>query len=906
MKHAIPITFLPKRNLVNFFLPFFWCILVSSSCKSQNPYFEEIPHENYLWSSFVTSSYQDKKGFLWFGTGSGCHRFDGYEVKSFQPNKNSPNSLSHPVVWSITGEGDNIWIGTENGLNCLHVPTEKFTRYFYDAQDTNSISSNSIETVFVSKKSELWVGTKNGWNRKRPGANGFTRLFFDEKKPKESRGILEDKMGIIWLSAADSLFKYNPKSNEIIAYGLPGAELPESPEKNLIRVLFEDSFGSLWIGTDQNGLYCLNKKTGLITNHLFYQPKNEGSLGNNRISALEEDDQGFLWIGTYGGGLHFLNLNTGKLIRCIGSKKTIFYATVIRTILKDSAGNLWLGTEYEGFWVVKRHRKPFRNFKATESGFNTTKITGFSEGLNGKIWIASYSGVHLFDPQTESFIHIFDNAKPEEPSTIKNIFQIQRDKNEGLWVATDKALYHMNKNGEFTSIFEGSGGNNPCGSWLTAFLIDDTDQIWIGSQQGLCRYSLSEKKFQSYLLAHEPKNFNSNNSISSISKDRSKRLWICTKGGINLYIPSTDTFQYFPYEKQVHGIHEDNNGNLWLSAYQQFCTIDIENKIIRPFNGLGEKILFPLGVLSDDDGYIWFVVYEGVYRFNPLNGRYVFYNVNDGLGNGKIMAGLFYQPSDKKLFFGGIDWFSWFNPKEILQNDFIPSIQLVDFQLSNKSVPIKGSSSDTLGFKSPLTYNISYTNEIILTYKQNNFSFSFAALDYTASEKNQYRYRLIGYDQQWVYTNSGHRIATFTNLDPGRYTFEVQGSNNDGKWNFNNPATVTITIRPPWWKTWWASCLWGGLVIAILSFIRRYEIRRQITKTEARRLKELDTAKSRLYTNISHEFRTPLTVILGLLDNLTGKVYESGKESLKVIKRNAHQLLHLVNQMLDLARLDSS
>ena len=889
--------------IISFLLFFFQAI---QHCEAQfpDPHFELISVSNALPLGFVTSSCQDEQGYLWIGTSGGLFRYDGYELLHYDYKEGKPNKLSNAIVWDVESDGEYLWISTENGLNRLHMPTDSITHFFQNAKGEQLLSSDHVETVFFTKKRDMWVGTGNGWNLKRQGDERFTRYFFDENYSRGCRGAWEDEHGNVWLSAADSLYKLDANATVVAAFGLPTIGQPGSPAKDLIRNLFEDSMGRLWIGTDQSGLFLFDPKAEKFLKRFHYQAGNPNSLAYNRISALEESD-GYLWIGTYGGGLHYMDLQTFGIRRCLSEESSGLKANVVRSIFKDRTGNLWLGTEFEGFWVVKKYGTPFHIFKLSDHGFRAMKIAGMAESADGMMWMVASDGLHRFDPKRQTFKHFFFPPAESGGFPIKNIHGLSEDEKGVLWIGTSDDLFRWDGGAGFEPFLKTNGGRGYCQGWITSFLIDKDDHIWIGSMEGLCRYDPEKKQFQSYELPSNPNGYNNNNSVTNIKSDRSGRLWVCTKSGINLFQPDKGTFRFFPTNKGVLQVYEDISGRIWVFYTLTIGNLDLDSGKIEPPDLPGLENITPSAVIAEVDKFIWFLDFLGIYRYDSNKGELSLFNAENGLKEGELLHESFLQTRDGTVFIHSFNWFAYFHPKDVNPNRYVPSTVLTDIRILNRPVALGNTAGDTLAFPSPLEKRLNYMKHLELKHWQNDLTVSFSSLDFTAPENNQYRYRLLGYDTAWVSKDASQRFATFTNLDPGKYTFEVGGSNSDGRWSAEAAATLSIVILPPWWATWWARLVFAGLVLLILLGIRKYELRRQHTKAEAKRFAELDAAKSKFYTNITHEFRTPLTIILGVSEQLKAQASEGMKPGLEMVKRNGRQLLGLITQLLDLSKLES-
>ena len=415
------------------------------------------------------------------------------------------------------------------------------------------------------------------------------------------------------------------------------------------------------------------------------------------------------------------------------------------------------------------------------------------------------------------------------------------------------------------------------------------------------------------LPPNEPSN-GSNNHVVFICEDRSRHLWITTYGGINLYHPAIDSFTYFPSLYQVYSIYQSQDYTYWTGTMNGLARFDENTGAFYFQKQINKMPLVATSIQEDMQGWLWFSAPDGLYKVHPSTQQLFRFNKKDGLLNNQFFNSSL-KSNTGEMYFASTTGFTRFRPEKIKQNTFIPALILSNFQLFNKDLPIADTAGDTLEWNSPLQKNIAYTKKLTLLHWQNDFAIEFAALDFTAPENNRYQFRLLGYNNQWIAANAQERTAYYTNLDPGKYAFQVKGSNNDGVWN-EEGTVMNIDILPPWWATWWAYLLYFLTTGGLLWSVRNYELKRKLAKAEAQRLQELNAVKTKLYTNITHEFRTPLTIILGMADQLAvgskqlavGSIQSFGSKlenGLKMVKHNANQLLRLVNQMLDLSKLEA-
>jgi len=809
---------------------------------------------------------KDETENLWYGrTGDGLFVYQP-ATKSYlnlRHRENISTSLSSDEVSSIIRDKeDRIWVGTwDAGLN-LWVKDSTFMHFRYDAGNPNSLSSDSITLLMEDNGGIIWIGTLQGLNRLDTSTGKISRISFPEKMDRLVGQIFIDSRGWLWIATKrDGVITYDPEEERFNRFFLDEGGQPIMPHiSSHTFTIVEDHQKRIWLGTEGSGVYIYDPGTGQLTNHQF-DPRSPESLSDNTVRYMMKDNHDRIWIGTFNG------VN-----------------------------------------VYDPNAKVFKHFESDKKGrvyFNSAAKYSGAEDLKGNIWIASGGGGLIrFDPRTENLSRVLKERV--------NVVEVDRKGN--IWISQTSSL----------SVFEPSSNQVALKyrmHWTEAFYEDFEGRMWVGGAEGLLEFSSADSE----PVLHRwdaLEGYQKHWRILPIgmAKGCSGNLWMgsLSTGLLKINLEERTIKSFAPDIGNPQSIAGnlvmkpvfDKDCNLWLSlpgkglsmlAFDQryapepaFLNWNTKNSNL-PDNGINRVVI-------DQQERIWVSSATAVSLFDRSENIFHPYTAKNGmktLPNGMTLS------RNGRIYVHGINGIGYFHPARLAVNQHKPPVYLTDIQINGQSLPLRGSSGDTLDFPSPLTKSvIDFTEEIQLTYRQNDIRLEFVALNYTAPELNQFRYRLIGHKDAWYSTDAGSLYANFTNLDPGTYTFHVQAANNDGKWN-RAGATLKIIITPPWWATCWAYAGYGVLALALVTGIYRFQLRRRLALAEADRLRELDTFKTRFYTNITHEFRTPLTVILGLADQLGNQVSEHAKEKLKMIRRNGRQLLGLVNEMLDLSKLES-
>ena len=886
--------------------------------------FDNPPFEHPISQSRINSILQSKDGFIWFGTTDGLIKFDGYSYTSFIHNPLDTQSISNNWITEILEDKNHhLWIATDGGGVNEYLPQKNiFQHYRYQAGDNTSLSNDRVLVGAYGKNNTLWFGTElGGLNRLDLDSKEFTHF---RRRPDEPNSLSDDRVWAVWedtihaqvwIGTRGGLDRLDQNTGSIIHYRHdPGNEF--SLSNHFIMSIFQDSQKRMWVGT-RGGLHQYDPvRDGFI--RFLNEPENPHSLLNNFIFDVFEDSQHRIWIAA-DGGVSIWQEAEKNFVNYLADPKqkgTLNSGTVWK-IYEDQEGRIWFATFGGGYSICHQFQRKIDNyslpFARAESGAKNV-IMDIIQTPDESIYIASLGGLHQFDLNKKTFQffyppwinptdwQIWGMTMIEEKQLLlintagyigfdldtkqfsPNFFQgsapraiptsITSDKSGNIWIFSNQTgeLFKTNSTGEWTTFRPNSG--DPNGLPYVAvnkLFMDSRNNLWLGTNgKGLLKHSSETDGFVRYTHKLEDPASLSSNFIYDIFEDRSKNIWIGTRdGGFNLLLS------------------EEANGKFrhWIR------------------NNSGTISDMIQGILEDEYGRLWMGTDRGLLRFNPREESFQNFGVRDGLYSYDFWGGPCLKTMEGALLFGSWNGLDLIYPERIRENPYEPKVVVTDFLLFDQSVPVRGTYGDTLKHPSPLQQHISYTEEIQLKWWQNDISFEFASLNYTLPEKNRYLYRLEGYQEEWIETAAGRRLAVYTNLDPGEYHFKVMGSNNDGIWN-EQETHIKILIKSAWYATWWSYSLYGLAFISLVILYLRLQLKRRFAQLKADHLEQLDTAKTRVYTNISHEFRTPITIISGMAKQIRESPEKWFRDGLDMIENSARQLLNLVNQMLELRKLE--
>ena len=915
-----------RRNnwLIQSLVISFLCFIEISDSYAQRQYsrFDHLTVNDGLSSNRISALCRDSKGNMWIGTSDmGLNKFDSYQISSYQHNENKPGSISDNSVTCIFEDREkNLWVGTQNGLNLYNSATDSFTVFKNDTTNINSLGSSFITSIIEDKTGNIWIATdrNGGLNKWAPEKKGFIHYKLpnsENDSPVNSMtSISEGSNGDLWIgSRGRGIYCFHPESGNYILYDDPAIDFGN----NLPQNVFVDNQGLIWIAS-RGGLYSFDPSTSKFK-HFGTKADGKGT-SNSSVRQVIQKDENHLLIAVNQSGLNIFDKESGtfEYIGYDEKNEEGLNSLSVYVIYMDYENNLWVGTPDGGVNYYIPQKDKFKRFIHKVNNPNSIPyniVVCFYEDSEGFIWIGTAGeGVSLFNPKTESFRNYkFD---PSNPYSISGnaIRCITEDKEKNIWIATWNAGLNRfdRKTGKFYHFLPDKNNLSSISSKTFWHMITDhNDNIWLGgTETGIDVFNKKNGVFKRFRGDPDNPNSLSNNTVRFIYEDPERNIWVCTNKGINLYDSINNTFKVysnFP-DNDIRAFCKDKSGNLWAGTFQDGMVLFKPDgslvKIYNTTNGLPNNTIH--AIVEDNYDNLWISTNNGISKFNYKTQRFRNYNLKDGLQGNQFYPESFLKTHDGEMYFGGYYGFNSFYPDSLKDNELIPSVYVTDFQIFNKKVPVGVQGS-------PLKTNISEAKEITLSWRQSVFSFGFTAINYTHPEKNQYAYLMEGFEKDWNYADAARRYVTYTNLDPGEYTFKVKASNNDGLWN-EKGVSLRIIILPPWWNTLWFKIVVVLSLIIILSVIYLSRVRslnrqkvllEKLVTIKTSELQLSNASKDKFFSIIAHDLKSPFNTIIGFSEILKEEI-QSGdiaamEEYAGLINNSAVQTFRLLENLLEWA-----
>ena len=825
--------------------------------------FHRLSIENGLSQSSVRCILQDHRGFVWLGTEDGLNRFDGGRFRVYRQEPDGTGELRNSIIWVLHEDRNGtFWVGTDGGgLERYDRDHDRFTNLVHDPEQPTSLSHNAVRAIAEDSSGNLWIGTSDGGlNRYDPETGVFTRykhLPGDEQSLSCDvvRGLHFDPAGHLWIATyGGGLDRFNPGTGRFTHFRHdPGN--PGSLASDFLRTVFVDRRGMVWVGTTDSGLDCLDPAEDRFEHHQ-HKVDVDDSLSNDSIWSIAEDHLGTLWVGTNDGlcqlPAHSRRQHGQRPVPFIRHRPNpedphSLSQGRIRCVAEDRADVLWVGTYNGGINLTERREGTFLHLRRHPTGAGSltdNEVRAFCEAGNGEIWVGTYGGgLDLFHRETMSFTR--PGARPGmEELNEKAVMSLAREASGTLWIGTESdGLIRLDPGTNRLSryLLPGPQGQEP----VRTLLVDHDGTIWAGTYgSGLYRRDATSDNFTRYSHDAGDRRTLSSEMVWALHEDASGTIWVGTNGGLDHFNRDSGDFTNFRHRPgdlsslasdRVRAIHEDASGTLWVGTYGGGLNrFDPRTRTFTHFGageGLPGNVVY--GITEDRMGHLWLSTNQGLTRFDPATSSVRTFHESDGLQSNEFNAGASLRASDGEMYFGGISGFNVFLPEQIEDNPHPPPVVFTDFRVFNHSVvPGPGSHGRTI-----LQRHITEARTIALTHRDYVISFEFAALHFAALEKNEYAYRMEGFEDQWNQVGS-RGYATYTNLPPGRYTFRVIAANKDGVWN-RNGASLRITVLPPFWSTVWFRLL--GLAVLLLAILSVHTLRTRGIRKRNQKLEEVNT-----------------------------------------------------------------
>ena len=878
----------------------------------------------------VTAILKDADGFMWFGTMAGLNRYDGYSCKVFRKRYNDSTSLRDNNISGLyEAPGGKIFIKTAGGP-CIYNPArEQFDDDIDAFLKGLALPAGTISSITKGREGRYWIVYENGElcfykekenaapERGRFGAgdgematavaetrdgklwvvlqNGILRLYaiasgkllFQSDALKENNPgthfyrVFEDRDGNLWLWAINSgALLFQPGLNRITLFNERSAT--GKLNTDLVTQIVEDEHGMIWVATDHGGVNLINKKNGFRVSYLLNDPKDPRSLSQNSITAMYKDDRGGIWLGTYKQGVSYLNSSVAlfPLFRRQEFNRNSLPYDDVNRFVEDRDGNLWIGTNGGGLIFFDRKQNTFKQYlhdPSNPNSLNNNVVVSLIMDHKGVLWVGTYfGGLSSFDGK--KFTHYRHREGDATSLSNDNVWELFEDREYNLWVGTLGGGVDLldRQSGKFTHVdYETDQALAIPAHYVSCIRQDKAGRMWIGTSGGVIVLNKDFSVAATYQTSTKKENSLSNNNITCILEDKAGNTWLGTREGLNILDPKTNTFRVLTTanglpDNMILDVLEDNAGTIWVSTPNGLCNL------LREKNSAGQD-------------------------FTAVN-----YDESNNLQNREFNENAALKTARGELIFGGPSGFNIIDPGKIRKQEHRPDIVLTGFQLLGRNV----SPGENVDGRVLLPNALSHLENIALKYKENVFSIEFTSLDFRQGAIDKYAYKMEGFNADWIYVSGDQRRATYTNLSPGSYLFKVKVLNRDGAWS--PEKTLKIKILPPFWRTtaayivyllMAAGLFWLARRIILERIHMRYEVQQK--RREAIRAQAVEQLKTKFFTNVSHEFRTPLSLIISPLDKIIRQTTnEEQKKQLSLVQRNAKRLLNLVNQLLDFRKME--
>ncbi|MYM30233.1 diguanylate cyclase [Duganella sp. CY15W] len=811
----------------------------------------------------MLSLLQDKKGFIWVGTHTnGLYRYNGYQAVKYINNPGDPASLPHDRVSSIFEDKQGrIWAATQNGLARFNPETNNFTTFA--AGDKAPKNHRIVKNIIADGKDGLWIGTWGGLQHFDPNTGKFDAIYaHDDNNPdslasNDLNALALDAKGGLWIGTWPGGMDYLAPGTKVFKHHQVDPAAKPDARVNIVRALQFDNHGALWIGTE-SGIIRWDGKNDWDTRKAITSPY-------SRITNFGIDNKGVLWATTLSAGLLRWNESNDEFDQFVHAADDPYSlpGDNLRAVMQDRGGMLWIASFTDGISLANlssegftRH-VPFRIDSRSAPASNA--LLSLARAPGGKIWLGGNVGMSLYDPVTSTVVRSYraDDKTPGKLSHSIVYSMYQDDDGKGpLWLGTSNGLNRLDSP---DSPFQAIHFGNTASDYINAIAPGAGGVLWLATGNSLIRYDIKTDARKIYYSDPQDPHSRSVNGTSAVLEDRQGRVWAGSEwngGGLDLLDQASGKFRHFRHsakdtsslsDDNIASLHEDAQGRIWVGTSKGLDLVVFKPNGSISFKSyaVGMRAAKILSIEHDNDGKIWCSTIAGLYRLDPDNGKITLFTASDGLTEGFTVNSAAFG-ADGTLYFGGVHGMTAVVPGKVKTSSVPPQVAITDITVFNHSLQ-NGQPAENVKAEGPVTAPTALT----LSSQASVFALEFAALHYTEPSGNRYSYQLQGFDRDWVETDAAHRTASYTNLNPGKYVFRVKAANHLGVWN-EEPATLDITITPPFWQRWWFRSGFAALVVGTLVLAYKTRINRltrhqtELEQTVAARTAELEESNRKL------------------------------------------------------------